>query len=400
MRRLLLPAFALLLGLLALLGALYWAGLTFSEAVPGGGDFLLLWGGLRAYYFERVNPHSVQVAEQVAAWTGATSPRLAVPFPWLLLASPLVLIPDPLAARAAGLLILWLAGLALVVLSGALTGWTARGSMLALAFLCALIWFPSAVGWVQGGLATLGLVFLLGGLLALRARSDELAGALFFLALARPSFALPLLAFALFDSVRQRRWRVLAGLLMPAVVLSGVATLVFPGWLLEFGRAALANARAFDSWTVRVALESRWPGYGSGVSLALIAVLLLTLAVEWGGARPPDSRRWVWVACLTLAATPLVGLPVTPDALIVVWPAAVLIADVGAERWPRAARWLSPLFWIALLAGSWGLAWRAAEVPAWLLLLPALAVLGLYWMRWWAVRPPRTWLDRVSAGRF
>lgn len=27
------------------------------------------------------------------------------------------------------------------------------------------------------------------------------------------------------------------------------------------------------------------------------------------------------------------------------------------------------------------------------LFLPLFTLLGLYWMRWWMIRPPRTWMD-------
>ncbi|MBI5964482.1 MAG: hypothetical protein HY863_13475, partial [Chloroflexi bacterium] len=29
------------------------------------------------------------------------------------------------------------------------------------------------------------------------------------------------------------------------------------------------------------------------------------------------------------------------------------------------------------------------------LFLPLFTILGLYWIRWWAIRPPRIWTDLV-----
>jgi len=31
------------------------------------------------------------------------------------------------------------------------------------------------------------------------------------------------------------------------------------------------------------------------------------------------------------------------------------------------------------------------------ILPPVLTMLGLYWMRWWAIRPPRLWADQFGA---
>jgi len=28
--------------------------------------------------------------------------------------------------------------------------------------------------------------------------------------------------------------------------------------------------------------------------------------------------------------------------------------------------------------------------------LPVLVLIGLYWVRWWIIHPPRTWLDDVT----
>jgi len=31
------------------------------------------------------------------------------------------------------------------------------------------------------------------------------------------------------------------------------------------------------------------------------------------------------------------------------------------------------------------------------ILPPVLTMLGLYWMRWWAIRPPRLWADQFGS---
>jgi hypothetical protein len=28
--------------------------------------------------------------------------------------------------------------------------------------------------------------------------------------------------------------------------------------------------------------------------------------------------------------------------------------------------------------------------------LPFLLLVGLYWIRWWAIRPPRTWFETIE----
>jgi hypothetical protein len=51
--------------------------------------------------------------------------------------------------------------------------------------------------------------------------------------------------------------------------------------------------------------------------------------------------------------------------------------------------------WLLFIRGvPQGLGLRADEIL--FLFWPVLAVIGLYWVRWWVIRPPRTWLDNLQ----
>jgi hypothetical protein len=74
---------------------------------------------------------------------------------------------------------------------------------------------------------------------------------------------------------------------------------------------------------------------------------------------------------------------------------------VLAQRWSRRRQWLVtgiPLILIFLL--PWFLALHLGVGGALLDLLalglPFLVLVLLYWMRWWAISPPRTWIEAVT----
>jgi heme A synthase len=80
------------------------------------------------------------------------------------------------------------------------------------------------------------------------------------------------------------------------------------------------------------------------------------------------------------------------------------ILKVAAERFGRRRQWLLLSIIIMLIfLGGW-VVWFGSEyltnivtykmvtffAPSFLLLA------GLYWIRWWATKPPRTWMDTIE----
>jgi hypothetical protein len=81
----------------------------------------------------------------------------------------------------------------------------------------------------------------------------------------------------------------------------------------------------------------------------------------------------------------------------------ILVLSILAERWSRPKGWgLAGFSMIAIFVCFWIITASAvsasninSQITGLVLGLPFLLVLGLYWMRWWAVRPPRTWRDSL-----
>jgi hypothetical protein len=128
--------------------------------------------------------------------------------------------------------------------------------------------------------------------------------------------------------------------------------------------------------------------------------LIVTLGYEWRATRDTNYPHFVWVACLTLAATPLLGHHVELDSLIPLTLPIILVIVVSRERWKRFGDGIAFLISLFLFGIPWLLYFQGA--PQWIrlrtdeilfLFWPVFGLLGLYWIRWWMVRPPRTWLD-------
>ena len=144
-------------------------------------------------------------------------------------------------------------------------------------------------------------------------------------------------------------------------------------------------------------------GHGDKLGWALTAVLVVVLFLEWRAVRRKDFRHFLWTASLTLAVTPLLGIPTHPHLYLILFLPLILIVAVSAERWFRPRRWLAGVLLVLIFAGSWALIFHLSRLASLeplrailALALPFLLLVGLYWMRWWAIRPPRTWIETSS----
>jgi len=109
--------------------------------------------------------------------------------------------------------------------------------------------------------------------------------------------------------------------------------------------------------------------------------------------RGKDFRHALWTASLTLVAAPLLNIPTSLDALILLFLPLILILSIAAQRWTglRAAFASG-----GILLAAFALTWLISGSTHALFFVPPIILFAcLYWIRWWAVHPPRTWFDSI-----
>jgi hypothetical protein len=407
----------LLAGLLVLaaLVGLFFLNLWLAERFPPGADFLAPWRGARAFLFERTDPYSGTVAANVQvevygrlARPGEFPYALDVPFSILLFYFPFALISEANSARAAWMLVSELALVGMIPLALNLIGWRPRPLFYAALLLSPFASYYGSTALLSGSAAPLLVALLALAVLLLQYGNDEGAGVLLALTAFHWEATLLLWVFLAISVYLTRRWRVVAGFFMTQIVIGGIAFLIYPDWVWPFLRAVAANLRAEDTLTLSV-MFARWqPEYGSRLALGVTALLLITLFIEWVGALRGDPlsgswqslKRFVWAMCLSLAITPLVGFSTTFANLSALLFALPVIAHLAWERWGRNGYLAASLFLVLFFALPVFLRWYFADDPTLAdgltyLAMPLLTILSLYWVRWWVVRPPSTWLDEA-----
>jgi hypothetical protein len=137
-----------------------------------------------------------------------------------------------------------------------------------------------------------------------------------------------------------------------------------------------------------------------GWGLALIT--LVTLIFEWLVRHEYELRGLVWTVGLTLAAAPWFGLPAEPgDFVVYLFPLMIILAVLD-QRMGARGRWLGWGSLLLLIILPWLITSRPFipeglfEPPLPLsLFLPFLTMIGMYWVRWWAIRPLKLFVEEL-----
>jgi hypothetical protein len=131
--------------------------------------------------------------------------------------------------------------------------------------------------------------------------------------------------------------------------------------------------------------------------------LVALLGYEWSKTREANFQHFIWTACVTLAIMPLLGFRAEMDQLIILTLPVMLIIVISRERWRKLGNGIAILLLLFFSGVPWLLFTKGAPQiiglqanDALFLFLPLFTVIGLYWIRWWMLRPPRTWLDQVG----
>jgi hypothetical protein len=420
-----------LAGALLILGLMLAVNLYLAQNLPGGEWFLQRWSGARAFLLEVVessggvkgarfmpegipdpinnviSPYSTEIAQRTQevvygrrAFSSEYTYVLNDPFFILLFYTPLALISDFTLARGIWMLISEIALIGIVLLALNLSEWEPRPWIYVLLIGFGLFQYFSLNALVTATPTIFLVLLYLCILLALRAHADELAGILMSLVAYQWEVGGLFFLFVVFFVFTNRRWRVLAGLGMALFVLFVISFLTNSGWGLPYIRAVLSAWYRSQDLTLGHILSTWLPDLRFPAGRVVSIGLAILLFLEWWDSVDSHFRQVVWAAALSLAATPLIGLPIFSSNHVVLILPLILILALVWERWPRQRTLRVLLLFLLVLLVPYSLYYRVVSVydPLVLdlitILPPVAAILGLYWMRWWVLRSPNPLFDR------
>ena len=406
------PARNFLITLVLLAGALAgitWVNYRFSLQNPGGNDFLARWVGANKWLLEGLSPYDERVSLETQELIyghpadteiGEDKNHFIYPMYSMIFFGPFGLL-DYTIARAIWMTILEVAAVALVWISLRFAQWKTSFGMTALLVLFSLIWYHGARTIVLGQFAVINAILIILGLYLIRREQDFGAGVLLALSTIKPQMVYLLVPFVFIWAYSVRRFRILSGFLSTFAILMVVTLALVPNWPL----AMLAQMLDYPTYTTTVSplavIAGRSPGIQPLFGQVLHGIAYVYLIAQWIYAWGKDERRFEWAALMTLVITHLVAYRTATTNYLVLIPALFLIFRVTEQRWKGVGRVFTLAVLLALGVGLWWLFLVSVqgniEGPIMYLPVPFLCLLGLWWVRWWAVRPPRLLLEEFSS---
>ena len=383
-----------------------------ARTLPGGEWLYLRWSGARAFLIEKIEPYGTEISQRVqdiVYGRFATESEYAFvlndPFHIVLLYAPLALFSDFTLARAIWMLLSEAALVGIILFTIDLSEWQPPRWLYILLIGLGLLSYFSIQALISSS-PTIFLTFLyLAIILALRAYSDELAGALLFLVAYQWEVGALFFIYILVLVFANRRWGVLTGFGMSLIIALVISFLAYPGWGLPYIRAVLSDWYRGANINFNSIAAAWFPDSRFSVGTITSIILGVVVFIEMIGSTQSHFRRIVWTACLALAATPLLGFAIFQSNHVVLIPALILILTLVWERWTRRRALAVLLVLSVAVLIPFGIYFRVLVLPDRLYsdllsaLPPVAIIIGLYWMRWWVLHSPRTWSDKVGLHR-
>ena len=382
--------------------------MTMARRYGGGGDFYLTWAAGRAFLFDRFEPYdSSQAGSRVqnlvygrAARANENPYILTTPFHLFMLFIPFSLISDPELARAIYTLFLEFGLCALLALGLRLAEWRPKIPILILVIIFCAFNFYSFQTLLEGSSSIFFTLLCIAILYSLNNEMDELAGALLAISFQQWEVIGPFLLLIFIRVYQERRWGVFAGFGMLTVLLVAVSFLWYPNWHIPFIRALMKYFEADYGFTTHAIYKHIWLQINRSAVWFITLLFVVLLGFEWSQGLMDNARHFHFILCLTFCITPLFGFRSHAANFAPMLLALLFIFQIAGERWRRIGALLIVLLMAIFFAVPWfiflnnitlyGLS--AQEIL--FLFLPVATLVGLYWIRWWALRPPRTWLEK------
>jgi hypothetical protein len=394
---------------IGLVVGLTWGNHQFAVNNPGGADFLPRWAGVRNALTSSASPYSPETTamiRRVADQQGVADPN-AFDYPYyaLLVFLPFGLVRDYLWARAVWMTALEVALLVIAVGSVQLARWRPQGGLLVLILALAVSWYPGVRAVLDGNAVVFCALFLVIALLLMKAGNFGPAGIFLALATFKPQVVILAFPFVLYWAVTRGHLSLVASSLTTLAVLLGASFGLQPDWLIAFLRQVVTYAKEGGPHTPGAIFAAWWPEFGVGLGWLLTVVLILALAVEWFRASGKEFRWFYWMVCFILLATTLVGIPTRPANYVALFPALVLVFARWEKRFTIVGAGMIVVATALVAVGLWAIFvnttggtpwWLAGESMVMYFPLPLFLLVVLYWVRWWAIRPQKTFIEQMK----
>lgn len=399
----------ILLVIVVLVG-ITWTNYSFSSQNPGGNDFLARWNGARFWIMEGVNPYDSSVSEAAQRLIYGRLARsearedvahFIYPLTSMVFFAPFGLMEYQLA-RALWMTLLEVSLILMAVVSIRMVGFKVNPIMMAVIAFFSVGWYHGLRTVIVGQFAGLNAFLISAAIyfIVKKNPNDTWAGALLALTTSKPQMVFILIPFILLWALSVRRYNIIRGFVFMLAGLLIVSLIFIPDWPMQMIRQMIEYPDYSPIGSPITIIADVFPGIKDQVSIVLHAILTLYLFVEWLLAWRKDERWFLWTVMLTIVITNLVAFRTATTNFVMMFPALMYIFKVWVQRWGKTGRTMAWIAGLALFIGLWILFLNTIEIniesKSMYLPLPLFTLFGLWWIRWWALRPPRLPIEEYA----
>ena len=399
----------LVLAIIAGLSALVWANYRYTEANPGGVDYLPIWIATHQWMLEGTSPYDRSVSSQAQEiiygrpadpLQGDGLHQFLYPLTSMVFFAPFGMFDFPLS-RALWMTLLELGLAALAYFSIRLVDWKATPQKDFILMLFSILWIYGMRAVVVGQFSVFEAMLIVGALLLIHHDQDALAGLLLAFATTRSQLIILILPLTLLWAYSRRRTRIIGGYLLSLLVLLLISLFFIPKWPLQLSWQLIEFWGFLPPADSLVALiAGAVPGLSRQLGFMLRIFLVGYLIFEWVLVLGKDENWFMWTALLTLLVTNFIARRSALTDYIILLPAIFLFFKTVEGRFQRVGKYIVWGVLLLFLFGFWLIAIGPEQPisahPVLLLLIPLFSLLGLWWVRWWTIRPMRLPLDEIA----
>jgi len=389
-------------GLIALL---VFGNLSFSKANPGGLDFLAHWQGTRSFLKNGVDPYSEQTATTINSMVVEMGVEESGKYRFVSsLISFIVLVPFSLIKDFSVARAVWMTFLQLILFASvwSVTKWLRNEPVafkLAIVLVSIICFYPMVKGLLDGSLAVVCFALLILVIHLLIHHHDEAAGVVLALTLIKLDMAYPFIIVILVWAIVNKRLQMVLWLLGSTVLLIGFTMVLIPAWPVSYIKSIIS----FSAYNPVRETELAPTALAIRLLLAKNLALLVMIVYELIAVKTRGTKRLLWFAGLLLIISPLVGGAVRIEHLTLIMPAVFIGLGFILDFWQGKGKWLVFIVPGVIVLLSWIFSGElfAGISPRWNMLvlnliIPILALLIIYWSRWWVIRQEKFSLVEIT----
>ena len=388
-----------------------WGIFQFVKTNVSGEGFFIQWISLRSLVADGINPYSGEVTSRIQetvkyenSFAQGNPPRYTSPLYSGLVIFLFALIENNLIAHTLWLTAQLIAIFILLILSLKLTSWKPAWYIFFIFSLITVFSYHVLIPWLDGGISIWAALFLLVAFLAIRNNWNEVGGIFLGLATIQPQMTILVIVFALLWIASQKKRLLVVWFFMTLIFLFIIGLFLDPDWIMHYLRLLYNFSENFPPGNPGMLFRELWPGLGKQLGWLMTGVSGIILIIEWLIAFKKGFRWFLWTACLTIVISQWIGIPTIPGNFTGLILPLFLVSAMLTERWPQRGQWMAVLISAVLFVWEWVLLYNdlySSEPTMQLNLiipLPLILLIGLFWVRWWAIKPKRLLIEELRLG--